>query len=135
MHEFDTTKNDKVIVHKQKNLIEKIKLLELGFPKQKITPALPEKIGNDGEYTRMVGPLRNSKEIIVSKINGTKNTWSSGKISWFDIDQTEISRPSLWHLLFLLSYRCRRLLKCTTYFTFVWNYRYRSKWIIRLTKS
>jgi hypothetical protein len=36
MHEFDTTKNLKVIVHEQKNLIEKIKLLELGFPKQKI---------------------------------------------------------------------------------------------------
>ena len=67
MHEFDTTKNVKVIVHEQKNLIEKIKLLELGFPKQKIIPALPEKIGNDGEYTRMVGPLRNSKEIIVVK--------------------------------------------------------------------
>jgi hypothetical protein len=36
-----------VIVHEQKNLIEKIKLLEQGFPKQKIIPALPEKIAND----------------------------------------------------------------------------------------
>jgi hypothetical protein len=103
----DSTKSVYIIVHGQRNLVDKVKekLALKGFGVQKMQNASLDKAGHPGEYVAMVWPPMAPREIVVNEIiglNKSENDISkseskgvTGMGAWSTVEQKELYRISL----------------------------------------
>ncbi len=93
---MNTSKNIHVIVHGQRDLLEKVKtiLIEKNFSTDRVIPAKLDKVGEVGEYVAMIWPPMAAKEIIISEITGNNGdpANSRGMGAWGTAELKELMR-------------------------------------------
>ncbi len=88
-----------LIVHGQHDLIGVImqKLVTLGFTKDNLIQASPQKTGNIGDYVAMAWPPMSANEMIIKEITGIDQGEIKEDVmgAWSNVNQKEISRIPL----------------------------------------
>ncbi len=93
MAEFDTEKNIYLFVHGRRDLQEKAEnaLIEKGFSKEKIVMAVPNKVGEVGEYMAMLWPPPAPNHIKIQQITKVEEVEPEGVIGlWKGVSQDDL---------------------------------------------
>ncbi len=95
---IDETRNVYLFTHGRKDLEEKSinALVSKGFPKEKITNAVPEKVGEVGDYMAMLWMPPNPDHIKIQKITKVEDVEPEGMIGkWKGVAKDDLFTISL----------------------------------------
>lgn len=98
MTEIDTQKNVYLFLHGKMDLREKAvnALVSKGFSKEKITMALPTKVGNVGDYMAMLWMPPNPDQIKIQQITKVEKVEPEGMIGlWKGVSKEDIEAVPL----------------------------------------
>ncbi len=98
MTEIDTQKNVYLFLHGKMDLREKAvnALVSKGFSKEKITMALPTKVGNVGDYMAMLWMPPNPDHIKIQQITKVEKVEPEGMIGlWKGVSKEDIEAVPL----------------------------------------
>lgn len=90
---IDQTRNVYLFTHGRKDLEEKSKdiLAANGFSKEKIINAVPDKVGNTGDYMAMLWMPPNPDHIKIQKITKVEDVVSEGMIGkWKGVSKDDL---------------------------------------------
>lgn len=98
MAEIDAQKDVYLFLHGKMNLQEKAvnALVSKGFSKEKITMALPNKVGNVGDYMAMLWMPPNPDHIKIQQITKVEQVEPEGMIGlWKGVSQNDVDTVPL----------------------------------------
>ena len=93
MAEIDTQKDVYLFLHGKMNMREKAEsaLISKGFSKEKITMALPNKVGNLGDYMAMLWMPPNPDHIKIQQITKVEDVEPEGMIGlWKGVSKEDV---------------------------------------------
>lgn len=93
MAEIDTQKDVYLFLHGKMNMREKAEsaLISKGFSKEKITMALPNKVGNVGDYMAMLWMPPNPDHIKIQQITKVEDVEPEGMIGlWKGVSKEDV---------------------------------------------
>jgi hypothetical protein len=96
--DIDKTKKVYLIVHGQRQLLDKVKekLAANGFSTDNMQPASLDRAGSPGEYVAMIWPPMSPNTIVVSRITAPKEgAGAHGMGAWSSVSQQELARIPL----------------------------------------
>jgi hypothetical protein len=99
--DIDKTKKVYLIVHGQRQLLDKVKekLAASGFSTDNMQPASLDRAGSPGEYVAMIWPPMSPNTIVVSRITSKEGAkegaGAHGMGAWSSVSQQELARIPL----------------------------------------